>query len=78
MGAGGRGEMLSREDIYDKKTDARGVPQRRINCSSTKNENKIREVMATELINMPGAAGCEEVRPCVNEDTVKETKRDDL
>jgi len=34
--------------------------------------------MATELINMPGAAGCEEVEPCVNEDTVKETKRDDL
>jgi len=33
MGAGGRGEMLPREDIYDKKTDARGVPQRRTNCS---------------------------------------------
>jgi choline dehydrogenase-like flavoprotein len=72
MGVGGWGEMLPREDNYveldDQKTDAWGIPQLRINCTFGKNEDKMREDIATELAKMLEAAGCKDVEPYVNED----------
>ena len=72
MGVGGWGEMLPREDNYveldDDKTDAWGIPQLRVNCSFGKNEQRMREDMATELAKTLEAAGCMDVEPYVNED----------
>ena len=72
MGVGGWGEMLPREDNYveldDDKTDAWGIPQLRVNCSFGKNEQRMREDMATELAKTLEAAGCTDVEPYVNED----------
>ncbi len=72
MGAGGWGEMLPRKENYveldDDKTDAWGIPQLRINCTFSENEEKMREDMAVQLAEMLEAAGCTDVESYVNED----------
>lgn len=72
MGAGGWGEMLPRKENYveldDEKTDAWGIPQLRINCTFSENEQKMREDMAVQLAEMLEAAGCTDVDSYVNEE----------
>ena len=55
-------------EFDDEKKDAWGIPQLRITCTAGKNEENMREDMATALARMLEAAGCKDIEPYVNDD----------